>query len=106
VALMGLEIIGFTRANLDLLWIDQIEYKDELSKAVNIFKNYNMNISLYNHQLCLVNEDVHFAYRKSISDWKNEYVNECKGCTKINRCGGFFTSSVKNRYSDNLKAFN
>ena len=105
VALMGLEIIGFTRANLDLLWIDQIEYKDELSRATQILRNYGMSVSIYNHQLCLVNEDVKFAYRKSISDWKNEYVPECVGCLKKEECGGFFTSSALYKYSSNLKPF-
>jgi len=105
VALMGLEIIGFTRANMDKLWIDQFEYKDELSRAANHLKNNGMNVSIYNHQLCLVNPDIHFAYKKSISDWKNEYVDECKSCLKLNECGGFFSSAVQNRYSDNLKAF-
>ena len=105
VALMGLEIIGFTRANLDLLWVDQIEYKDELSKATQILRNYGMNVSIYNHQLCLVNEDVKFAYRKSISDWKNEYVSECVECVKKEECGGFFTSSALHKYSSNLKPF-
>ena len=105
VALMGLEIIGFTRANLDLLWVDQIEYKDELSKATQILRNYGMNVSIYNHQLCLVNEDVKFAYRKSISDWKNEYVPECGKCLKKEECGGFFTSSALYKYSSNLKPF-
>ena len=105
VALMGLEIIGFTRANLDLLWIDQIEYKDELSRATQILRNYGMSVSIYNHQLCLVNEDVKFAYRKSISDWKNEYVPECVECIKKVECGGFFTSSALYKYSSNLKPF-
>ena len=105
VALMGLEIIGFTRANLDLLWIDQIEYKGELSKATQILRNYGMNVSIYNHQLCLVNEDVKFAYRKSISDWKNEYVPTCEECIKKDECGGFFTSSALHKYSSNLKPF-
>lgn len=105
VALMGLEIIGFTRANLDLLWIDQIEYKDELSKATKILNNYGMNVSIYNHQLCLVNEDIQFAYRKSISDWKNDHVPECEECIKKQECGGFFTSSVLHKYSSKLKPF-
>jgi len=105
VALMGLEIIGFTRANLDLLWIDQIEYKDELSRATQILRNYGMSVSIYNHQLCLVNEDVKFAYRKSISDWKNEFVPECVECLKKEECGGFFTSSALYKYSSNLKPF-
>ena len=34
VAFMGLEITGFTRANLDILWIDPIDYQTELRDAV------------------------------------------------------------------------
>jgi MoaA/NifB/PqqE/SkfB family radical SAM enzyme len=40
VALMGLEHTGFARANIDSLWIDPIEYKDQLSEAVRILSTY------------------------------------------------------------------
>ena len=105
VALMGLEMMGFTRANLDELWIDPIEYRDTLSKSVGILAKYGMNISVYNHQLCLVNPDILPYYRKSISDWKNEYAPECRSCTKQLECGGFFASGVKFGYSKHLTPF-
>ena len=105
VALMGLEITGFTRANLDSLWIDPYTYKDTLSEAVAILNSYGMNVSVYNHQLCIVNDNIRPAYRKSISDWKNEYVPECRGCTKKPECGGFFSSSRQYRYSDFIRPF-
>jgi len=105
VALMGLEMMGFTRANLEELWIDPVEYKDTLSKSVGILANYGMNISVYNHQLCLVNPDIQPYYRKSISDWKNEYAPECQSCTKQRECGGFFASGVKFGYSKHLIPF-
>jgi His-Xaa-Ser system radical SAM maturase HxsC len=105
VALMGLEMMGFTRANLDELWIDPIEYKDTLSKSVSILARYGMNISVYNHQLCLVNPDILPYYRKSISDWKNEFALECQSCKKQNECGGFFASGVKFGYSKQLSPF-
>ena len=103
---MGLEMMGFTRANIDELWIDQSEYKDKLSSAVKILEKSGMNISIYNHQLCLINDDILPYYRKSISDWKNEYASECKVCKKMNECGGFFASGIKYKYSPNLKPFN
>lgn len=106
VALMGLEMMGFTRANLDSLWIDPFEYKDVLSEATQILATYGINVSIYNHQLCLVNNDVMPYYRKSISDWKNEYADECDGCSKLSECGGFFSSGIKYGYSKNLKRFN
>ena len=105
VALMGLEMMGFTRANLDKLWIDPIEYKDTLSEAVKILSKAGMNVSVYNHQLCLVNQDIMPYYRKSISDWKNEYAPECNGCARLNECGGFFSSGIQYGYSKNLKPF-
>ena len=103
VALMGLEITGFTRANLKDLWIDPYDYKDILSAAVKILNKYNIQNSVYNHQLCTVNNDVYDNYQKSISDWKNEYVEECTGCLRKNECGGFFSSSKKYKYSDHIK---
>jgi len=105
VALMGLEITGFTRANLDQLWIDPFEYKDILSRAVKILNNYQIPSSVYNHQLCVINQDVLGNYHRSISDWKNEFVEECKDCSKMNECGGFFSSSKQYKYSSHITPF-
>lgn len=105
VALMGLEIMGFTRANLEKLWIDPFEYKDQLSEVVSMLAAYGMPVSLYNHQLCLVNRDVEPFYRKSISDWKNEYAPECAGCARQSECGGFFSSGIRYRYSEHIRPF-
>ena len=105
VALMGLEITGYTRANLEKLWIDPYDYKQELSEAVKILNKYNVTASVYNHQLCLLNKDVRKNYVKSISDWKNEYIEECEKCSRKSECGGFFSSQKKYRYSNKIKAF-
>lgn len=104
VALMGLEMMGFTRSNLNQLWIDPFEYKNILSEAVAVLNTYGINTSVYNHQLCVINHDVLPNYKKSISDWKNEYVDECNLCSKKSECGGFFSSSKLHRYSDHIKA--
>jgi His-Xaa-Ser system radical SAM maturase HxsC len=102
VALMGLEITGFTRANLALLWIDPVDYQPELLKAGTLLSDHRMNVSIYNHQLCVLDRQLWPLARKSISDWKNEYMPECEGCTKREECGGFF-SSAKLRYSDHIR---
>jgi len=104
VALMGLEITGFTRANLDILWADPHDYRDTLSEAIEILRTYGMHCSVYNHQLCVVNADVRDVCRKSISDWKNEYLPECDKCTKRPECGGFFSTQILHRHSDYIKA--
>lgn len=105
VALMGLEMTGFTRANLDALWIDPVEYKDQLSRAVKILTTYGIRTSVYNHPLCLVNKDVEPWYVKSISDWKNEFAPECAPCLRQRECGGFFASGIKNGYGHSISPF-
>ncbi len=40
VVFMGLEITGFTRANLDLLWIDPVEYQEQLVEAVQCLADH------------------------------------------------------------------
>ncbi|MCZ8252137.1 MAG: His-Xaa-Ser system radical SAM maturase HxsC [Hylemonella sp.] len=105
VALMGLEMMGFTRANLDALWIDPIEYKRELSQAARILSAHRIPVSIYNLPLCLVDPDVYPFYVKSISDWKNEYAPECEPCKKKSECGGFFSSAIKYGYSKSIRPF-
>jgi His-Xaa-Ser system radical SAM maturase HxsC len=105
VALMGLEITGFTRGNLDSLWVDPHEYRGTLSEAIDVLRSYSMHCSVYNHQLCLVNRDVEHAYRKSISDWKNEYLPQCDSCARKSECGGFFSTQVMYRHSQYIRPF-
>lgn len=103
VALMGLEMTGFARANIDDVWIDPIDYKDELTHAVTILDRLRVHTMIYNHQLCLIDPRVWRFAVKSISDWKNEYHSECLSCTVMDECGGFF-SSAKYRMSDHIRA--
>jgi His-Xaa-Ser system radical SAM maturase HxsC len=102
VALMGLEMIGFARANLAELWIDPWDYRNELYEAVTMLSDHRMNVSVYNHQLCITDRRIWPYARQSISDWKNEYTRECDGCLMRENCGGFF-SSAKYRFSDYIK---
>jgi His-Xaa-Ser system radical SAM maturase HxsC len=93
VALMGLEITGFTKTNLTELWIDPIEYQPQLKEAVDILTRGKVRASIYNHQLCVLDRTLWPLAVKSISDWKNEYMRECGGCTAMYQCGGFFSSA-------------
>ncbi|WP_376704473.1 His-Xaa-Ser system radical SAM maturase HxsC [Mesorhizobium sp. ISC25] len=104
VTFMGLEITGFTRANMDKLWIDPFEYREELRSAVQFLAAAKMNVSVYNHQLCVIDPSIHRYARQSISDWKNEYLDECSNCSRRGECGGFFSSS-KLAHSAHIAAF-
>jgi hypothetical protein len=102
VAFMGLEITGFTRANLGSLWIDPFDYQSELCEAVLLLDAHRMRVSVYNHQRCVLDRQLWQFARKSISDWKNEYMAECGGCAEMERCRGFF-SSARLRHSDHIQ---
>ncbi|MFO0652349.1 MAG: hypothetical protein U0326_39385 [Polyangiales bacterium] len=97
VALMGLELVGYARSNLDALWIDPVDYQPPLVKAALALHRAGLSVSIYNHTLCTLDEALHPFARKSISDWKNVYVDACTRCDLRERCGGFFASSTVRR---------
>jgi His-Xaa-Ser system radical SAM maturase HxsC len=97
VALMGLELMGFARSNLDELWIDPVDYQRELGEATATLSRAGIRTSIYNHQLCLLEPTLRRFSVKSISDWKNEYMPECEGCQLMAQCAGFFSSAALKR---------
>src|ERR1700694_4173456 len=103
VALMGLENTGFAIANDDLLWIDPLDYRDQLSEAVQVLVASNVRVSVYNLPRCLLDRSVWPHAVQSISDWKNGYVAECDQCDEKARCSGFFTTG-RPHYSRGIKA--
>jgi His-Xaa-Ser system radical SAM maturase HxsC len=102
VAFMGLEMMGFVRMNLDFLWVDPVDYQSQIKRAVIHLQWHGLNVSIYNHQLCVLDRQLWPLARKSISDWKNEYLDECNGCAVRDQCGGFFASSSV-RHSDHIR---
>jgi His-Xaa-Ser system radical SAM maturase HxsC len=97
VALMGLELAGLARPNLDRVWVDPFDYRAGLAEAADLLDAAGIPVRIYNHQLCVLEpESWQFAIR-SISDWKNRYFPECEGCAVQARCGGFFQSASLRR---------
>jgi len=103
VALMGLEMMGFTKTNIDALWIDPADYQSQLCAAVRILTQSRIMVMIYNHQLCVLDRALWPFARKSISDWKNIYMSECDECASRNQCGGFFASAAV-RHSRGIRA--
>lgn len=102
-AFMGLEITGAALTNYNTVWIDPVNYKDQLSNAVRTLSRSDINVSIYNIPLCLLNQDMWGFARQSISLWKNEYLPMCSGCrVKADCCGVFVTSGPHN--SPNISA--
>jgi His-Xaa-Ser system radical SAM maturase HxsC len=102
VALMGLEMMGYVRMNLDALWTDPVDYQPQLRQCVETLAERGMRVSIYNHQLCVLDRALWAFARQSISDWKNIYMPECDGCAVRTQCGGFFASAGM-RYSAHIR---
>jgi His-Xaa-Ser system radical SAM maturase HxsC len=103
VALMGLENTGFAIANDDLLWIDPLDYRDQLAEAVEVLVASKVRVSVYNLPRCVLARSVWPYAAQSISDWKNDFVEECDRCLEKPRCGGFFTTG-RPHYSRGIQA--
>ena len=102
VTFMGLEYTGYTPHNIEKLWIDPYDYRDELAESVEFLAGQGMHVSIYNATLCTLPENLWKYARKSISDWKNDYLPVCGECDKLNDCGGLFTWNLK-KYSDHIR---
>ena len=95
VALMGMEYIGNAEKNLENLFIDPLDYAAELSSAVKFLSRRDVNVSVFNVPLCLLDSEIRAFSRVSISSWKRGYLEQCEGCSLRENCGGVFTTSKK-----------
>ncbi|HEY1820668.1 MAG TPA: His-Xaa-Ser system radical SAM maturase HxsC [Trebonia sp.] len=93
VALMGLEMTGLARPNSAEVWIDPADYQPELAEAVRILTTAGLRTRIYNHQLCVLDRSLWPYAVRSISDWKNDYLDICTSCAVREACGGVFTTS-------------
>jgi His-Xaa-Ser system radical SAM maturase HxsC len=92
VALMGMENTGFAIANDAKLWIDPLDYQEQLKVGVDVLSAAGVNVSVYNLPLCVLDPTIRPFSVQSISDWKNAYVEECEGCSARRDCAGFFST--------------
>jgi len=70
-----------------------MEYGRELQSAVGVLSRAGIRTSIYNSQLCVLPKDLHHFARRSISDWKQQYLPVCDQCSARERCAGFFETS-------------
>ena len=90
VAFMAMETVGWARTNAARLWIDPLDYMDELSTAVQELDQFHIPVSLYNLQRCILPPGLRGFAERSISDWKVDYLDICSPCTERAACCGFF----------------
>jgi len=95
VAFMGMEHIGYAPRNMGELWVDPVDYQEELENSVTILASFGIDVRIYNLQLCVLKQSLWKYSKQAISDWKNVYDAACTGCLVQNRCGGFFQWATK-----------
>jgi His-Xaa-Ser system radical SAM maturase HxsC len=95
VAFMGMEHIGYAPRNMGELWIDPVDYQQELENSVAILARFGIDVRIYNLQLCVLKQSLWKYSKQAISDWKNAYRQVCEDCAVRNRCGGFFHWDAK-----------
>jgi hypothetical protein len=98
---MGLENMGYVKKNWDTLWIDPVDYAEELERAVTFLWRRQVPVSVYNLQLCLLPRSLWAFARQSISDYKNIYLQACADCDLNDKCAGVFKSS-ESRHSAHI----
>jgi len=96
VAFMGMETTGLAEQNLDRLWVDPYDYREELAAAVRHLTRRMVPVSIYNHPLCVLAPDTRQFARNSITTWKQVYPPVCETCARKAECGGVFGTGVRN----------
>lgn len=90
-ALMQLENIGFAKMNWSHIFIDTSTNFSPLANALAIAITGQIKVALYNFPLCSVPSEWRTLCCKSISDWKNKYLEMCNSCSSVSECCGFFS---------------
>lgn len=106
IALMGMETIGLAKKNVDMLWIDPVEYMPQLKSATNYLNRRAMNVSIYNLPLCVLPKELWRFSKHSISTWKRIYFPACVECDYCEQCGGLFATSgeIQSKFIHPLKS--
>lgn len=94
VNFMAMEMLGSALVNKESVWINFNDVQDSLRKAIFILLNNGVQVRIYNFPLCSLDKNLWSLNVRSISDFKIRYKEECRGCSVINKCGGFFNSTI------------
>jgi His-Xaa-Ser system radical SAM maturase HxsC len=90
VAFMGLERAGKANIAWNDLWPDPENFRQPLAATVRRLLQLHMNVSVYNLPLCTLDPSLWAVACQSISDWKNEFPEQCNACSVRHRCCGLF----------------
>jgi His-Xaa-Ser system radical SAM maturase HxsC len=89
-AIMGMEPIGYAKANYKRIFVDHSAFPIPLVNAIRISNLKNIDCQLYNVPRCTVPPEYREYCADSISDWKNKFLPLCDRCVEQEQCCGFF----------------
>lgn len=95
VNFMAMEILGNAYINRDEVWVDFIDFKEQLEKACLTLLSSGIRTYIYNIPLCYIDKKFWSIAKKSITEYKVKYGEECEECKVKEKCGGFFYSTKK-----------
>lgn len=95
VAFMGMEQMGFAVKNRETIWVEPIDYQEELCQAVLSLNDWGIDTCIYNIPRCLLPQSLWPYAKKSISEWKVRYADCCQSCSQKAECCGLFGTSVR-----------
>lgn len=89
-AIMQMERIGYGRMNWTRCFFDSSIDFASLGTAIDLMRARRQSVSLYNFPLCTVPPAYRDLAVRSISDWKQKYLEPCSPCRMRENCAGFF----------------
>lgn len=95
VKIMGLEMLGNAAKNQQDVWLSYNEAFECSKNAIIKLIEAGIDVGLYNFPLCAVEENFHSICRKSITDYKINFFEECEQCSLKESCGGVFDGSKR-----------
>ena len=93
VTFMGIEAMGNAVKNYDKVWIDYHIATSYFEKAIDKLVASDVDVMIYNFPLCSINERYWLLARRSITERKVRYFDECQTCSVKEACSGFFEST-------------
>ena len=98
VHFMAIEMLGNAVKNADKVWIPYEHIFEYIREPIlTIIKN-GIDVQLYNFPLCTVSKEFRGICKKSISEYKVRFADNCDKCAVKSLCGGMFESTK--RYCD------
>lgn len=93
IVFIGMEAVGDAVTNKNEIWVDPVDFQQELREAVFFLNGWGIDVGISNIPLCLLPTDLHKFSWHSISDWKVSYLPFCHDCDLRFSCGGVFATA-------------